>query len=390
LLFGGLAAGESLGWITPRYPFLPPPTGTGSQADWTHVIIATGVLAAGICGTLYFTLQISSRLDEQETRLRKTVNVVRRSQQAIQDLQARRSRFMETAAHQLKGPLAGVQTLAGLIRDDAVPVDAVRPTCERIVARCRHAISQVGELLTLARIQQGDASRHRRAASDLGQVARELAERYTPSASDQQIELICQVPEDEDLRVRVDSTSLTACVSSLIDNAIAYTEAGGKVTIAVTRGYSPTVAAGASPAPQRTAPDSAQFATVSVTDTGMGIESEELVAAEDPTRQGSIFDAFRRGNNALAAGIPGTGLGLAIVQEVAEQAGGRITVRSQPGQGTTFAVTFPTLEAALDEDGVQDTRSSIVVVKPVDHAAESHASQRRDGETEPRTSAAPG
>jgi signal transduction histidine kinase len=383
LLFGGLAAGESLGWIMPRYPFLPPATGTGSQADWTHVIIATGVLAAGICGTLYFTLQISSRLDDQETRLRKTVNVVRRSQEAIQDLQARRSRFMETAAHQLKGPLAGVQTLAGLIRDDAVPADAVRPTCERIVERCRQAISQVAELLTLARIQQADPTRHRYALADLGQIVQEQCQRYAPSARDRHIRLGCEVPEDADLRVQVDGTSLSACVGSLIDNALAYTGAGGKVTVAVTRGYPPTVAAGVSPTPQRAAADSGQFVTVSVTDTGMGIEPEELVAAEDPTRKGSIFDAFRRGNNALAAGIPGTGVGLAIVQEVAEQAGGRIIVRSQPGQGSTFAVTFSGRRAEPDEHRVQDTRSSIIVVKPADDA-DSTAMQVRAGQTEPR------
>jgi len=61
-----------------------------------------------------------------------------------------------------------------------------------------------------------------------------------------------------------------------------------------------------------------------------------------------LFEPYRRGNLALAADIPGSGLGLAIVREVAEQAGGRIEVRSTVGQGSEFTLSFPRCDAPED------------------------------------------
>ena len=78
---------------------------------------------------------------------------------------------------------------------------------------------------------------------------------------------------------------------------------------------------------------------------------------------GSVFDAFRRGNGALAAGIPGTGLGLAIVREVVEQAAGRIHVHSRPGEGTRFTILFPARQVETAGPVVRDTRASEIVVE---------------------------
>ena len=89
-----------------------------------------------------------------------------------------------------------------------------------------------------------------------------------------------------------------------------------------------------------------------------------------------VFDAFRRGNNALAAGIPGTGLGLSIVREIVEQAGGRIRVASRSNEGSSFTVSFPTRGRAAGRPRVRDTRVSEVVLEPGAEKADQRAKPR--------------
>jgi signal transduction histidine kinase len=359
LAFGGLAVGQCADLLG-HDAFLPPETSGVQHANWLMVFAATGVLAVGIVGTLVFTLQISSRLDEQERRLRATIDALERSRDAIQDLQARRSRFMLTAAHQLKSPLAGVQTLTGLIHDGVVPADSVRPTCARIIERCRDAIQQVGELLTLSRIQDS-APRQSGDGADVGVVLRELADRYELIAAEKGVALSCEFPTSGALRVGVDSANFADCIGNLIDNAIKYTPAGGRASVSATK-----VATLDGQPISGDEPGAGGFVCVTVSDSGIGISPSVLSVAAAPDGEGSVFDAFIRGDNALAAGISGSGLGLAIVREVVEHARGRISVTSHPGVGTTFRVTMPT--AGVDsmpgtgDDVAPDTRTSVVVV----------------------------
>lgn len=346
MLFSGLAIGECAGWIAPHHSFLPYFAETNLHTNWVFVLIEIGVLATAVFGALYFTLQISARLDEQEHSLREANRALRESQDAIRDLQARRARFMQTAAHQLKSPLAGVQTLAGLIRDGVVKADALQPTCARIIRRCKEGISQVTELLTLARVQQAGPTRNSESVTDVGEIVRRICQEYAPQAEEKDNVLSCQVSNGVNLRALVDPVSLADCVGNLIDNAIKYTTGPGKIEVSVRRG---TAATGHTEAvtlhcqSDSTAP-TPDWILVAVKDNGMGIEPEAIGAVDDPSSDnGSIFDSFRRGSYALAAGIPGTGLGLAIVREIVEQANGRIFVESIPDDGSTFSVAFPGL-----------------------------------------------
>ena len=316
LLYGGLAIGECGGFIGPHYPFLSSTAHSQLHADWSFVRFRLAVLAAGIFGTMYFTHQISWRLDDQELELHDANEALRRSQVAIQDLQARRSRFMLTAAHQLKGPLAGIETLAALIRDKVAAPEALDGIIGRIIGRCQQAIAQVSELLTLARVQEGAQTRHQSADTEVVQVIKKVVEAFAEQAKSKRLELRVDLPGSETAQAAVEARDLENCVSNLLDNAIKYTPEGGSIRIKASW--------------------DAESVSISVKDTGMGI-------AEDS--EDDLFDPFRRGNLALAANIPGSGLGLAIVREVVEQANGRIEVRSAVGQGSEFILSFPKHDA---------------------------------------------
>lgn len=312
LLYSVLGMGECVGLIQPHYPFLASTTGSQLYMDWTYVFCGIGVLAAGVVGTLYFTDHISHRLDAQEQALQEANTNLRQSQIAIQDLQARRSRFMLTAAHQLKAPIAGIETLAGLICDKVVSADAVQDIVARIIARCRQAIVQVTELLTLARVQEAPASKHRQNSTDVCSSVAKVADQFTSRAKAKSIDLRVELSVSGLVHVAVEERDLEDCLGNLVDNAIKYTPQRGSVLI--TASADPTTV------------------VISVKDTGMGIAE----GSED-----DLFDPFRRGDLALAAGIPGSGLGLAIVREVVEQARGEIDVRSIVGEGSEFTLRLP-------------------------------------------------
>jgi signal transduction histidine kinase len=110
-------------------------------------------------------------------------------------------------------------------------------------------------------------------------------------------------------------------LDNLIANAIRYTLKGGAVTVSTGRAET----------------EDARWATVTVSDTGIGIPQEEME---------HIFDRFYRGERPRRMQIPGTGLGLAIVKEIVDLHGGRVTVESEPGEGSTFTVWLPMVDGS--------------------------------------------
>ncbi|UCE59717.1 MAG: HAMP domain-containing histidine kinase [Phycisphaerales bacterium] len=333
VLYSALGVGECVGLIQPHYPFLASTQDSLLHTDWTYVLCGIGVLAAGVVGTLYFTYHISYRLDAQERELQEANTNLMRSQTAIKDLQARRSRFMLTAAHQLKGPLAGIETLAGLVRDGVVSADGLQNVVDRIIARCRQAIAQVTELLTLARVQEAPPSKHQHASTSIDECVAKVAEQFMAQAQAKDIELRVESTISGGDCAAIEQRDLEDCVANLIDNAIKYTPQGGLVTV-------------------RTSANELTL-SVSVQDNGMGIAK----GAED-----DLFDPFRRGDLALAAGIPGSGLGLAIVREIVEQAHGHIDVHSVVGKGSEFTLRFPKCDAPRPT--VRGTRTTKLRIPP--------------------------
>jgi signal transduction histidine kinase len=117
----------------------------------------------------------------------------------------------------------------------------------------------------------------------------------------------------------VDPDQVMQVLNNLVENGIHYTPEGGKVTISTGREEA----------------DGRVWATVTVTDTGMGIPEEELP---------HIFERFFRGEEPRTMQMSGTGLGLAIVKEIVELHGGQVTVESEREVGTTFTVRLPLVE----------------------------------------------
>ncbi|HUN81336.1 MAG TPA: HAMP domain-containing sensor histidine kinase [Phycisphaerae bacterium] len=340
LLYGAVGLGELFGFLAPHYSLLPASDDRALYLRPIYVAVALGAVSCCLIGTIYLMSTMAARLRAREEALRESNAALQQSQTAIHDLQARRSRFMQTAAHRLKSPLATVQTLASLIRDGIL--SDFRPTCERITRCCQEGIAHVTELLTLARVQDADPDIVRESESSIGDAVATICESRRTQASAKGIELRCTNCDSSDTRVHVEPRDLADCLENVIDNAIKFTQGPGVVSVRVEVDHP----AGADPSERRI--------LVHVDDTGIGFEPDSLAAAD--SGGASVFDAYRRGNNALTAGIPGSGLGLAIVREVMEQAGGRIEIQSAAGSGTQFTLTFPALDNGEATPILRNTR----------------------------------
>ncbi len=156
----------------------------------------------------------------------------------------------------------------------------------------------------------------------VAEIAGETIELYEDTADDRGIALMSEVPDD--LRVQADRQRLRQAIANLVDNALKYTGAGGRVTIA---------------ARQR----GAELVTIRVTDTGAGIPAADLPR---------IWDRLYRGDASRSE--QGLGLGLSLVRAIATAHGGHADVTSTPGEGSTFELTLP---AATPDGAPAQSRS---------------------------------
>jgi two-component system OmpR family sensor kinase len=223
-------------------------------------------------------------------------------------LAAQRS-FIADAAHELRTPLTAVHLQAQLA-ERAETEEARRRALADLKAGLERATRLSEQLLTLAREEPGVAERAPQEV-DLSELAREVIAELAPLAEAKAIDL--GLNAGWTAPVRGDPQALRALVSNLVDNALRYTPAGGRVDVGLAA-----------------APDGS--ATLSVRDTGPGIA---------PGDRARIFDRFYRGQNATGS-APGSGLGLAIVKSVAERHRASIELgEGLDGRGLGVSVRFP-------------------------------------------------
>lgn len=254
---------------------------------------------------------LSQRVDETGTgdeldNLAKTLNqMLTRLDAAFSQIR----RFSADASHELQTPLTILKgELEVVLRSTRTP-EEYRATLESALEEVDRIAHLVEGLLLLARAEAG-VLRMDRQEVDLGQVLEEVYTRLKPLADSHKIEL--RLGTIEPLPIQGDRERLQRMTSNLLDNAIKYTGAEGRVTIGLEH--------------------DSRWASIIVSDTGSGIPIEE---------QKHIFQPFYRTAEARSLVEWGTGLGLSIAQSIAAAHGGTIQVESVPGRGSSFRVLIP-------------------------------------------------
>jgi signal transduction histidine kinase len=226
------------------------------------------------------------------------------------ELDDARAQFTLLVTHELRAPVAAIQSYLKLILEGYVPEVKVRETLEKAERRAMEQLALIADLLELGRIQSADA--HGRVQPvQVDQLLAEQLDLMISRAQERGITVETQV-EPNLPPVTTNPDQIKSLWNNLISNAIKYNVDQGHVEITLGR--------------------TGDRLTGRVSDTGIGIPAEAMPR---------LFSEFFRADNAKAVSRMGTGLGLSIVKEIVERAGGKITVESEVGKGTTFNFWLP-------------------------------------------------
>jgi PAS domain S-box-containing protein len=245
-----------------------------------------------------------------KTDLRSRIDALDNQVQVLKNSQERTHRFLSTLGHELRNPLAPMQTAAHIV---------ARLTTDPRVEKALGVITQqVGVLTRLAEdlmeVSRAGAGKLKLdlQTTDLRTVLKEAVFGMRTTAAGKDIDLECLLPETP-LEVKLDAQRFQRVVLNLVSNAIKYTPAGGRVWVKATQ--------------------EGRDVIFRVEDTGIGIAPDVLPR---------IFDLFTQESQAADMVPSGLGIGLTIVKEIVELHGGNVQARSPgAGKGAEFSVRLP-------------------------------------------------
>lgn len=250
-------------------------------------VIMTGLLIAGI----YLALRTASR----EMRLSRM-----------------KSDFVSNVSHELRTPLASIRVFGEFFKSGWVdePQKSIEYG-EYIENESRRLTHLINNILDFSKIESGGKTYDFKKA-DIEQVVDDTLKAFEARLVQSGFDVVLEAPEKSLPQAIINRDAITQSLVNLIDNAIKYSGPSKKIVIRLGQEEG--------------------YITISVTDYGIGIAGDE---------QQRIFDQFYRVGTGLVHDVKGTGLGLAIVKHIIDAHRGKITVKSQPGSGSTFTMHLP-------------------------------------------------
>lgn len=229
--------------------------------------------------------------------------LARRTLEPIERAMRAQVQFVSDASHELRTPLAALMTTNEVaLRKKTLDEKKARVVFQRNIDEVEKLRELTDNLLQLTQV---DNQQIEKQAVDMAELIRDIVDRYQPVADKKQVALDMQVVSVTHV---VAVAAVTQILGTLIDNAIKYSPPGSTVVIRL------------------------DGQTLSVVDQGIGIAKED---------QARIFDRFYRSDEARTRGQnSGYGLGLAIARAVANKNGYQLSVKSEPGRGSTFSLYF--------------------------------------------------
>jgi signal transduction histidine kinase len=304
LVFGTEQAAQPGEVVTSRFPFV--------FTDWSlilhnhrstpeHFASVNFAINAGLLLLLGGALVVS-------------LGLALRAADRMMRLSTMKTDFVSNVSHELRTPLASIRVFAELLRLGRVQTpDKVREYGEYIERESRRLSRLIENILDFSRIESGRKT-YTFAPTDVSQVVEGVLQSFDVHLRHHgfTVRVVADRPLPE---VLADADALGQAVHNLLDNAVKFSGEAHEIEVTLTGGVGEV--------------------TIAVRDHGVGIPRDE---------QAKIFDRFHRVSTGLVHEVKGSGLGLSLVQHIVTVHGGRVTVESEPGKGSTFTLHLPSRE----------------------------------------------
>lgn len=253
-----------------------------------------------------------SRLSSLESRLARYLMVNTLSAQRVAEQKNQISSLISDISHQTRTPVANLQLYTQLLAEQ--PLSPQQRDCVQAISMQAEKLQTLVEVLVkTSRLETGIITLHP-CIEQIAPVVERAVAQYVQKAKNKDIALTCIQKEDTAV---FDSKWTEEALCNLLDNAVKYTPAQGKITVEV-KSYE-------------------MFSVISVMDTGPGIPEKE---------QAAIFKRFYRAPDAYQT--DGVGIGLYLTRQIVQAQGGYIRVDSVPGKGSTFSIWLVRKGAAIE------------------------------------------
>jgi len=253
------------------------------------------------------------------TELRQRERDLKRAQAEAVAASNAKSAFLANMSHEIRTPLNGILGMAQVLEMGELS-DEQREQVATVLDSGRNLMSLLNDVLDLSKIEAGKIAIVR-ADTDLTHTLRRLHRLWKPKAEESGLEFFLSLDAELPQVLSFDAVRVRQCVSNLISNAIKFTSKGRvEVFVAASR-----------------QPDGQYLVKIRVSDTGVGMDTETAAR---------LFRPFVQADDSTSRKYGGTGLGLSITRRLAELMGGEASVKSEPGRGSEFTMTFLAGEAA--------------------------------------------
>ncbi len=233
-----------------------------------------------------------------------------------------KSEFLATMSHEIRTPMNGILGMLRIVRDTPL-APAQREQIDTAANSADTLLDLINDILDFSKIEAGRLELER-IAFDPAASLRTVVELLRPRTAAKGLTFAAEFDPHLPPALRGDPTRLRQVLFNLLGNAIKFTDQGSVTLRLACAEHTPAHAA----------------VTFSVVDTGIGL---------DPESAARLFSAFTQADSSMSRRFGGTGLGLAIFQKLVEAMGGKITVQSAPGHGSTFAFTLRLPRASVED-----------------------------------------
>jgi PAS domain S-box-containing protein len=238
----------------------------------------------------------------------------------LEESDRRKDEFIAVLAHELRNPLAPIRAAGQVLKLGSARPEAVQQVADIVERQSDHLSALVDDLLDVSRVTRGKISL-RRERLDFGEIVRVSADAYRQRCESSDVAFEVDLP-DCPLWVDADRTRITQIIENLLDNACKFTDEGGAIAVRLA------------------ADPGGRCASLSIRDTGMGLE---------PEMKKRLFIPFAQADRTLDRSKGGLGLGLALVKGLVDLHEGEIAAKSDgPGRGAEFVVRLPLADPPVD------------------------------------------